>query len=129
MSPQDIKTNFQIPPELKSKFESMVAACMKVLYSETFKNELVEPVESPEEMPGDLVEAALALIKIVDDEFKNKLPRDLFIPVGLYMIAEIADFMKQGGIYETPAEQLGQAMELYIGTLFKASQNTQGAQA
>ena len=125
MNPQELKSNFKIPPQLQKKFESMVAACMKVLYSDAFKDVLVEP--SGPDAAKEIAKGAFGILMLVQKEFQGKLPGELFLPVGLYLIAEIADFSNQAGVETVDAKTIGNSMELFIGLLMNKAGAT-GAQ-
>lgn len=125
MNPQELKSNFKVPPQLQNKFEAMVAACMKVLYSDTFKDALTSPGDG--ENAKDMAKAAFSILVLVNREFGGKLPGELFLPVGLYLIAEIADFTNQADVDKIDAAEIGQAMEIFIGILMKQA-NATGAQ-
>lgn len=125
MNPQELKSKFQIPPQQQAKFESMVAACMKVLYSDVFKDSLMSPGEGNN--GNEMAKAAFSILVMVNKEFKGSLPGELFLPVGLYLIAEIADFTNQSGVDKIEAAEIGQAMEVFIGLLMRQA-NATGAQ-
>lgn len=111
-----VKEGIQVPPELGENFERFVIAGKKVIYADAFKEDLMTQFTEEQDELGDLIaESAMFGVVSVFNESKGSFPGELMIPVGIFLVADVAEYVEQSGIAPVENEDIGKAMEHYIG--------------
>lgn len=126
ISMDEVRGGIKVPPELSETFEKMVTAGKKLLYSEEMKADLSEQFTAYEDPVGQLVaESVFGVVGILIKESNNNLPPQLLIPVGVYLISDLADFVEQAGLAQLEDADIGQAMEQFIGLMLNLADGQQ----
>lgn len=125
-----VKEGIQVPPELGENFERFVLACKKVIYADAFKEDLMTQFTEEQDPVGELIaESAMFGVVTVFNESKGSFPGELMIPVGIFLVADVAEYVEQAGLAPVENEDIGKAMEHYIGLVMNFVESQQGGGA
>ena len=120
LTPQNIKSKLNIPPNLQNAFDRVTTAGMKVLYDPDSGADIKEHFSAPGEMGTKLGEAIASIMLQMFQESNASMPPNVMIPSGTYLIVEFADFLDKSGRYQVSDADVGKATQLMIQLLMKA---------
>lgn len=122
LSAETLKSSVQLPDNFKEAFERITTAAMRIMYSEEMADDVIDQIKTGDGSMGERIgDGVFAIMGILLKESNGTLPPQLFIPAGVFMIAEAADFVEKSGLEEVNDEDIGEAMEEFIGLTMKAS--------
>ena len=109
----------KVPPEQKERFEKIVLAGMKIMYSpetsEMMQSQL-KKAGNPAENAG---EGAAKLFGILMHESKNTMPMPAAIPAMQVLLCEGLDFMEQAGMIEVTNDTIAEATKAMMGYILQ----------
>lgn len=106
------------PPELVDTVERVMAAGMKLMYSEGMRDELRQAVQSDAPMPQKLAENAAGLLLMLDNKSQGGIPLQAMFPAGMALLGEAVEVVQAAG-QEVGQEDFNDAALLMFAILGK----------
>lgn len=119
MDELDAMTN-RMPPELVERYEGLLAAGLKTMYSDGAQASMMQIIDD-EEVPvaNKIGEGVANLVVMMDNQTQGQVPKELLIPVACALCMEAADFLYEIGL-EVTEKDLGDAMMIAVTSIFTA---------
>lgn len=86
-----------VPPEQHDAVDRVVAAGMKVMYSEEMADERQQAIESQEPVAKKLADNVTGLLLTLDGQSKGGIPEATIFPAGVMLVNEAANMLVQAG--------------------------------
>lgn len=120
MSPEVIKQNTKIPPELQNGYDRVVLAGMKMMFSKQSRSFITKQLTDGDGPIGEKLGKSIAgLMLMLFMESNKTLPPQLMIPAGLELLAQGADFLRKSGLAKVSNKDFGDAAEVMITTIME----------
>ena len=119
ISPEAIKENTKMPPELQNAYERVVLAGMKIMFSEKTNQLVMKQMQGEGPVSERLGIGIAGLMATLFKESNKTMPPAVIIPAGVYLLAQAADFLKQSQIENIDDKAIGDAMQIFVETAIK----------
>lgn len=119
ISPEAIKENTKMPPELQNAYERVVLAGMKIMFSEKTNQLVMKQMQGEGPVSERLGIGIAGLMATLFKESNKTMPPAVIIPAGVYLLAQAADFLKQSRIENIDDKAIGDAMQIFVETTIK----------
>jgi hypothetical protein len=119
MNIDEIQSKIQLPPELQDAYTRVVAAGMKVLFSKQTHDLMLEQLNAPGDNATKLGQGIARVIVFLFNESNGTMPQDVIVPAAMLLLMKAADFINKSGKGQVSDEEIGQAMEILIDSLFE----------
>lgn len=119
ISPEAIKENTKMPPELQNAYERVVLAGMKIMFSEKTNQLVMKQMQGEGPVSERLGIGIAGLLATLFKESNKTMPPAVIIPAGVYLLAQAADFLKQSRIENIDDKAIGDAMQIFVETTIK----------
>lgn len=103
-----------IPEQARDAVARVVAAGMKMLYSEQMRQEVVEATKLDMPMPQKLAMSTAALMQTLDEKSQGGIPLEAMFPAGMELLGEGAEIMSAAGQKVTQDDFNQAALQLSI---------------
>lgn len=113
ITPQSVQEKLTLTPKQQTQLERIVAAGMKVMFSEKTRGIVRQELQKSKDIASVLGESVAGLMGILLKQSNNALPLDLLIPAGLVLLAHAAEMTEKISIPITDAD-VGDASEIFI---------------
>lgn len=120
LTPENIKSKLNIPPNLKNAFDRVTTAGMKVLYDPESQAEIKQHLAGPGDMGTKLGEGIATIMLHMFQQSNATMPPNVMIPAGIFLVVDAADFLEKSGKYDISDADTGNAIQLMIQNLMKA---------
>lgn len=119
LTAEAINQNIQMPPELQEAYERVVIAGMKIMFSKESHRLMLKEMQKGGPVADRLGKSVAGLMLIMIKESNNTMPPQVIIPAGLELMMQAVDFMRQTGIQKVTNQDIGDAMQVFINTIFE----------
>lgn len=117
ITPDMVRKNIAVPPELQRAYDGLVVAGMKVMFSKESHELMLKELEREGPMAKRLGEGIAGLVLLIFKESNNNLPPQVLIPAGTELLVQAADFLRKTGEAVTNKD-IGDGLEIMVGVLF-----------
>lgn len=122
----NVRSNIKMPPELQEAYERVVLAGMKVMFSKETNQLFLDELDNEGETSEKLGRGIAGLMLMLFKESNQTMPPAVIIPAGMDLMMQAVDFVRKAGLAEVTNQDIGDAMEIFIGTIIsKFGGNTQ----
>lgn len=122
LTPEKIKAGIQIPDQLKSAYEKVVAAGMTVMFSKESNKAAVESITQGEgPMAQRLGMGIAALLGMMVKQSNGTIPPQVLIPAGVELLVQAADFLRKSGMSEINNQVIGDAMDVMVTAILQSA--------
>lgn len=118
LTPQAVRGQMQIPPELQDTYDRLVMAGKKVLYSEAMAPQIQELLRGEGELGEKLGQGVVALLAMLIDKSNGTLPPQLIIPAGVELVVEAGNFLKDAG-QKVTKEDIAEGTAVLVGEILQ----------
>lgn len=119
VSPEQVRKDMNLPPELQKAYERVVVAGMKMMFSKETNKYMLKQLEGPgsmaEKLGGGVAELMLALFM----QSNKTMPPQVIIPAGTELLVQAADFINQAGLAEVTNRDVGDGVQIMMSIIFK----------
>lgn len=127
ITPELIRSKMTIPPQLKGPYMRLVAAGMKVMFSDKTSGMMVQQLKSSPDIVKNLSDGIAGLMAILFKQSKN-MPQQLIVPAALELLTHAIDFVTKTKIAPITPQQIGAATQATVyAVLAKFGVNQQQA--
>lgn len=120
ITPEGVRRDMNIPPELQNAYERVVVAGMKVMFSKETNKYVLSAIEgqgsNAEKLGGGVAELLIMLFA----QSNKTMPPQVIIPAGTELVVQAADFVKQAGLMEVTNQDIGDGIQVMISLVLKA---------
>ena len=99
----------KVEPKYRNAFERIVAAGMKVMYSEQSNSLLTDQLSKPGEPATNVGDGVGKLMGILWSEGKGTLPMQAMMPAAVVLVCEALDFMEKAGKVQVTPDMIADA--------------------
>lgn len=120
ISPESVRSEMRIPPELQDAYERVVVAGMKVMFSKETNKYVLSAIEgqgsNAEKLGGGVAELLIMLFA----QSNKTMPPQIIIPAGTELVVQAADFVKKAGLMQVTNQDIGDGIQVMISLVMKA---------
>lgn len=109
----------KVPPEQKERFEKIVLAGMKVMYSPETSEMMQSQLKKEGDPTENAGEGAAKLFGILMHESKGTMPMAAAIPAMQVLLCEGLDFMEQAGLIQVTNDVIAEATKAMMGYILQ----------
>jgi hypothetical protein len=120
-SPKEIaeQTAADIPTNFQEAFSRVVAAGMRVMFSEQTHDMMIEQLQQEGDFAQNVGNAIAGLMLLLFEKSNKTMPGEVIIPAGIYLLAQGADFIEKVTGEQVTPDVLATATQVMIDTLMK----------
>lgn len=122
MTPESVRSQMNIPDDLREAYERLVVAGSKVMFAPQTREMALKQMQSGQ---GDVAErlgnGIVALIAMLYQRSNKTLPPQILIPAGVDLLVQAADFLRQSGDEQITDKDIARAMEVFVTSLLQQS--------
>jgi len=119
ITPEAIKENTKMPPNLQNAYDRVVLAGMKIMFSEKTNQLVMKQMQGQVPVSERLGIGIAGLLATLFKESNKTMPPAVIIPAGVYLLAQAADFLKKSRIENIDDKAIGDAMQIFVETTIK----------
>lgn len=97
LSPQGVRGQMQMPPQLQQAYERVVAAGMKVMFDPKTHGQMVQVLQQPGPLDQKIAQGIAGLLMLLWKESNGSIPPKVLIPAGIELAMHAVDFLKKAG--------------------------------
>lgn len=120
ISPESVRSDMKIPPELQNAYERVVVAGMKVMFSKETNKYVLKALESGGSNADKLGTGVAELLLMLFAQSNKTMPPQVMIPAGTELVVQAADFVKQAGLMKVTNQDIGDGIQVMIQLVLKA---------
>lgn len=119
MNIDEVQSKIQLPPEMQDAYTRVVAAGMKVMFSKETHDAMLQQLNAPGDTATKLGQGIAKVILFLFNESNGTMPQEVIVPAAMILLIKAAEFVNQSGKGQVSDEEIGQAMEVLIDSLFE----------
>lgn len=120
ISPQQVRKDMRLPPELQQAYERVVVAGMKMMFSKETNKYMLQQLDAPGSMAEKLGNGVAELMLALFMQSNKTMPPQVIIPAGTELVVQAADFIKKAGLAKVTNRDIGDGIQIMMATVFKA---------
>lgn len=109
----------KVPPDQKDRFDKIVIAGMKVMYSPETSDMMQSQLKNAGDPAENAGEGAAKLFGILMHESKGTMPMQAAIPAMQVLLCEGLDFMEQAGLIQITNDIIAEATKAMMGYILQ----------
>lgn len=109
----------KVPPEQKDRFEKIVLAGMKIMYSPETSEMMQSQLKKEGDPTENAGEGAAKLFGILMHESKGTMPMAAAIPAMQVLLCEGLDYMEQAGLIQVTNDVIAEATKAMMGYILQ----------
>lgn len=117
LSPENVASKIQMPPELQNAYERVVVAGMKVMFDKSSHQSALEQLQGEGPVSERLGKAVAGLMVLLFKQSNQTMPPQVIIPAGTDLLIRAADFLKKSGSEQVTDQDVGEALSIMIETI------------
>ena len=114
---ESVRDKIKMPPQLQEAYERVVLAGMKVMFSKETNKLLLDELDGEGDTAEKLGRGIAGLMLMLFKESNQTMPPAVIIPAGMELMMQAVDFVRRAGLAEVTNKDIGDAMEIFIGTV------------
>ncbi len=119
LTPDRVKGEIQMPPELQEAFTRMVIGGMKVMFDQKTHKMMLDQLRQQGPLGQRLGEGIAGLVLLLFKESNQTLPPQVLIPAGIELLMQAVEFLRKSGLEEVTNEDIGEGMRIFITVLLE----------
>lgn len=120
---KQVTSNIQIPPQLKSAYEKVITAGMKILFeSDSTFQTMLQNLDADNGKPIDkkLSDGIVGLMIQMFKKSGGKMPGAVIVPAAVYLLMQVIEFIQKAG-HELPNEVISAATQQVVFGIMQAA--------
>ena len=113
------KAAADVPEEFKEAFTKVVAAGMKVMYSDETHELMLDELEGEGPLEQRMGEAIAGLMRLLYEKSNQAMPTEVIIPAATYLLAKGVSFLKKVTGEALTPEVLGAATDIMVQSIMQ----------
>lgn len=120
ISPEQVRKDMKLPPELQNAYERVVVAGMKMMFSKETNKYMLKQLEGPGSMAEKLGNGIAELMLALFMQSNKTMPPQVIVPAGTELLVQAADFIRKGGIAKVTNRDIGDGIQIMMAKVFQA---------
>ena len=120
ISPEQVRKDMKLPPELQNAYERVVVAGMKMMFSKETNKYMLKQLEGPGSMAEKLGNGIAELMLALFMQSNKTMPPQVIVPAGTELLVQAADFIRKGGIAKVTNRDIGDGIQIMMAKVFRA---------
>lgn len=119
ISPEQVRKDMKLPPELQNAYERVVVAGMKLMFSKDTNKYLLQQLDAPGSMAEKLGNGIAELVLMLFMQSNKTMPPQVIIPAGTELVVQAADFIKKSNLAEVTNRDIGDGIQIMMSQVFR----------
>lgn len=119
ISPEQVRKDMKMPPELQNAYERVVVAGMKLMFSKETHKYMLKQLESDAPMSEKLGNGIAELMIALFLQSNRTMPPQVIIPAGTELVVQAADFIKKSGLAKVTNRDIGDGIQIMMSQVFR----------
>jgi hypothetical protein len=119
ITPEQVRKDMKLPPELQNAYERVVVAGMKMMFSKETSKYMLQQLEAPGPMAEKLGNGVAELMIALFMQSNKTMPPQVIIPAGTELVVQAADFIKKSGLAEVTNRDIGDGVQIMMSQVFR----------
>ena len=119
VTPDQVRKDMKLPPELQQAYERVVVAGMKMMFSKETNKYMLQQLEAPGSMAEKLGSGVAELMLMLFMQSNKTMPPQVIIPAGSELVVQAADFINQAGLAEVTNRDVGDGIQVMMAIILK----------
>ena len=119
LTPEAIKQNIKVPAELQEAYDRIVLAGKKIMFSKETNKAVLDAIKGEGSLGIRLGKGITTLMMLLHRQSQGTMPPSLLVPVGVCLLAEAADFIRQGNIEPINNVIIAEAIQVFIEAIIQ----------
>lgn len=120
ITPESVRRDMNIPPELQNAYERVVVAGMKVMFSKETNKYVLKAIEGEGTNGEKLGNGVAELLIMLFAQSNKTMPPQVIIPAGTELVVQAADFVKKAGLMKVTNQDIGDGIQVMISQVLRA---------
>ncbi len=120
ITPQSVRQEMKIPPDLQAAYERVVTAGMKVMFSKETNKFVLQAIDgegsNAEKLGGGVADLMIMLFA----QSNKTMPPQIILPAGTELVVQAADFVKKAGLMEVTNRDIGDGIQVMMAKVIEA---------
>lgn len=110
IDPAQIRAAMKVPPQLQEAYQKIVAAGMKVMFSEQTGGMMMQQLKSSPDIVKNISTGMAGLMAILFRQSKE-MPQELILPAALELLTHAVDFITRTKMADVTPQEVGEATQ------------------
>lgn len=119
ISPEQVRKDMKLPPELQNAYERVVVAGMKLMFSKETNKYLLKALEGQGSMAEKLGNGIAELVLMLFLQSNKTMPPQVIIPAGTELVVQAADFIKKSQLAPVTNRDIGDGIQIMMAQVFR----------
>lgn len=119
LTPQAVRSQMNLPPELREPYERVVLAGYKVLFSDETHDAIVDQLAGDGPIAQRVGEGITRILGMLFTESNGTIPPEVIVPAGIELTVAASDFLIKGGLEDMQPRDVGDAVGIMIQTVMQ----------
>lgn len=117
LTPQAVRAQMNLPPELREPYERVVLAGYKVLFSDETHDAIIDQLAGDGPIAQRVGEGITRILGMLFTESNGTIPPEVIVPAGIELTVAASDFLIKGGLEDMTTRDVGDAVGTMIQTV------------
>lgn len=113
LTPEGVRGQMQIPPDLQAAYDKIIKAGLKVMFDPSTRSETMAFMNDSGGDPEKLAAGVMSVVVSLYQQSNETLPPNLIIPAGVELMVHASDVAKEAGM-DISKEMLAEAMSSMV---------------
>ena len=119
ISPEQVRKDIKLPPELQNAYERVVVAGMKMMFSKETNKYFLKVLEGEGSMAEKLGNGVAELVLMLFLQSNKTMPPQVIIPAGTELVVQAADFIKKSELAPVTNRDIGDGIQIMMAQVFR----------
>lgn len=119
ISPEQVRKDMKLPPELQNAYERVVVAGMKMMFSKETNKYFLQVLEGKGSMAEKLGNGVAELVLMLFMQSNKTMPPQVIVPAGTELVVQAADFIKKSGLAKVTNRDIGDGIQIMMSQVFR----------
>lgn len=119
ISPEQVRKDMKLPPELQKAYERVVVAGMKMMFSKETNKYMLQQLEGEGSMAEKLGNGIAELMIALFMQSNKTMPPQVIIPAGTELLVQAADFIKKSELAPVTNQDIGDGVQTMMAQIFR----------
>ena len=125
ITPDQVMQHMGLRGNEMQPFSAAVKSCIHIIVDANTHPLFLEGLRGPGPITQKLADEARGLVLLVARQAKGAFPQMLYVPVGVYMIAWVANYLDKSGLAQVQNQDVGAATQMFVHDMVSMAQKQQ----
>lgn len=119
ITPEQVRKDMKLPPELQKAYERVVLAGMKMMFSKETNKMVLKAIDGPGSNAEKLGTGIAELMMMMFAQSNKTMPPQVIIPAGTELLVQAADFVNKSDLMDVTNKDVGDGVQIMMSLIFK----------